>query len=351
MKLFDPAGFDFALPPDLIAQSPPFRRGDSRLLVFDRAQNKIEHGQFRGIADLFRPGDILVLNDTRVNPCRLAGRRVPGGGRVDVLLLSRSPANRWRALLRPGRRLRPGVEIDLGRSLTATVAARTEEGDYELEIPAGADLERLLMEAGLAPLPPYIRRDIHDYPEDQKRADIERYQTVFAVRSGSVAAPTAGLHFTQPLLEEIKKRGVEIVYITLDVGWGTFRPLRPADFTRGTLHPERYRISPSAADMINRAVTEARRLWLVGTTVVRTLESAFSGEEIQPGEGETGLFIRPGYRFNLHFNLVTNFHLSGSSLIMLVVALLGEDAVKRIYAEAVKRKYRFYSFGDAMAVI
>ncbi len=341
---------DFDLPPEMIAQQPPPRRQDARLLLFERASGAIRHDSFSSLPSFFRPGDLLVLNDTKVLPFRLAGRKLPGGGRVELLLLSREAEGRWRALIRPGRRLREGAEIDLGGPKARTLE-RTPAGDWRIEISPGLDLDRWLAEKGLAPLPPYIRRDIHDYPEEMKKADRERYQTVFAARPGSVAAPTAGLHFTAEILDEISRAGTEIVYVTLDVGWGTFRPLRPEDFERGALHPEGYSVSPSVADSVNRALAESRRIWLVGTTVVRTLESAFSGGRIRSGEGRTDLFIRPGYRFKLNFNLVTNFHLPGSSLILLAAALLGEETVGRIYREAIGERYRFYSFGDAMAVL
>ena len=353
------ARFDYELPEALIAQQPATPRDASRLMVLHRATGQLEHRTFRDIVDYVRPGDVLVFNDTRVMPARLVGQRRPQGGRVEVLLLRREqpgPADdgppgtggpeRWRALVRPGRRLREGQLLAFGGGrLLGRVQARTEEGGRVLELWAaqGGEAGPLLQELGSVPLPPYIRQPL---------ADPERYQTVYAREKGSAAAPTAGLHFTVELLERLQQAGTTLAFCTLHVGVGTFRPVRAATVEQHRMHGEYYHIPEATA----RAVAEARRrggrVWAVGTTVVRALESAARADgTVAAGPGWTELFIYPGYPFRVTDVLVTNFHLPRSTLLMLVCAFGGVERVLEAYREAVRRRYRFYSFGDAMLIL
>lgn len=333
--------FDYELPPESIAQEPA-PRGESRLLVLDRTGPE-RHARVRDLPRLLRPGDLLVVNDTRVIPARLFGRRVPGGGRLELLLLERVGEREWDALAKPGRRAQPGTVLEFETGLRAEVTAKEEDGRHRLLFsePVEGHLDRL----GHVPLPPYIHRS--DTDEDR-----ERYQTVFADRPGAVAAPTAGLHFTAGLLREIAAAGVEIARVTLHVGIGTFKPVSAERIEEHRMDRERYEVSPEAAEAVRRARAEGRRVVAVGTTVVRTLESAAqAGEgEVRAGEGSTELFITPGFRFQVVDALLTNFHLPRSTLLMLVSAFAGRERVLAAYGEAVREGYRFYSYGDAMLV-
>jgi S-adenosylmethionine:tRNA ribosyltransferase-isomerase len=297
----------------------------------------------RNLPRLLRPGDLLVLNDTRVIPARLFGRRAGWTGKMELLLVERLGDREWDALVKPGRRARPGTVIELESSLTAEVIAKREDGRHLLRFsePVEPHLERL----GHVPLPPYIRRP--DTPEDR-----ERYQTVYARSPGAVAAPTAGLHFTELLLKEIAAAGIEIARVTLHVGIGTFKPVTAERIKDHRMERERYEIGEEAAAAIRRARERSRRIVAVGTTVVRTLESAarVSGGEVLPGAASTGLFITPGYDFQVVDVLLTNFHLPGSTLLMLVSAFAGRERVLAAYEEAIREGYRFYSYGDAMLV-
>lgn len=351
--------FDFDLPPDLIAQAPPAERGDSRLLCLSRATGAVTHGAIADLPGWLRPGDVLVVNDTKVFPARLLGRRLPGGGRVECLLTDREPGvgvedqardQRWTALVRPGPKLRTGARL----VFDGPVALHGEVGEAR---PFGRRLVRLWTEdgqsvdeaidaAGHVPLPPYIKRP-------DARADRDRYQTVFAHHRGSVAAPTAGLHFTPRLLEALRAAGVETATITLHVGYGTFQPVRVEDVEDHHLESERYAIGEATAAAVNAALADGRRVVAVGTTVTRTLESVARdhGGRIEAGAGATDLFIYPGFAFRVVGGLLTNFHVPRSSLLMLVSAFGGVDTVRRAYREAVARRYRFYSYGDAMLVL
>ena len=334
--------FTFDLPPELIAQTPLERRDASRLLALDRATGAIRHLHFYDLPSLLRPGDCLVLNDSRVLPARLLGRRA-GGGACEVLLLTDKGDRVWECLVRPGKKLRPGARITFGDGeLSAEIADVTEGGnrlvrfDYEgifLEI-----LERL----GKMPLPPYIKAEL---------GDGERYQTVYSREIGSAAAPTAGLHFTRELLEQIQDMGVNVCYVTLHVGLGTFRPVKAENIDEHEMHAEYCVIPRETAGIVNETRRAGGRVICVGTTSCRTVES-FAGSDgtLSPSSGWTNIFIRPGYRFKVLDALITNFHLPESTLIMLVSALAGRERVLDAYAEAVRERYRFFSFGDAMFI-
>lgn len=353
----DVAAFDYELPPELIAHVPPAERGASRLLVMDRATGRVEHRRFGDLAELLVAGDLLVLNDTRVFPARLLGRRLPGRGRAECLLLERlEDAGReavWRALVHPGQRLREGshmvFEDAAGRPLLhAEVVARHFHGQRTVRLWAldGRLVDEVVDQVGHVPLPPYIRRP--DTADDR-----ERYQTVYARARGSVAAPTAGLHFTPALFDALERRGVTRVTVTLHVGYGTFEPVRTARVEAHHMHAERFEVTPEAAAAISAARRARRRVIAVGTTSTRVLESleVTPAGDVLPACGETALFIHPGHEFRLVGGLITNFHLPRSSLLMLVAAFGGLEPVLAAYREAVAQRYRFYSYGDAMAVL
>lgn len=336
--------FDYYLPPELIAQHPVEPRDTSRLLVLHRESERLEHRRFYDLPLYLRPGDILVLNDTRVIPARLLGKKAGTGGQVEVLLLRPLWGNCWEVLVRPGRRIPPGTEILFGKGeLWAKVLDRTPQGGRLVEFQYEGEWEEILERLGEVPLPPYIK---------EKLSDPERYQTVYASRPGSVAAPTAGLHFTPQLLKELKEKGIKIVYILLHVGLGTFRPVREEMVENHRMHAEYFYVDEEAARTINEARRQGGRVIAVGTTVVRTLETVATPEgEIKPRDGFTELFIYPGYRFKAVDALITNFHLPRSTLLMLVCAFAGRERVLEAYQVAIKERYRFYSFGDAMLIL
>jgi S-adenosylmethionine:tRNA ribosyltransferase-isomerase len=336
--------FNYDLPPELIAQCPTERRDQSRLLVLDRRTGAMEHRIFHDLVLYLKPSDILVMNDTRVLPARLLGRRSVTGGKVEVLLLKEIAPGQWETLVKPGRRCPPGETLVFGQGqLTAYIKERTPEGGRIVAFNVqGPDFLTTLNDIGQIPLPPYIHAQL---------TDPERYQTVYAKHLGSAAAPTAGLHFTPELLARIRALGVETVFITLNVGLGTFRPVQEEVIEKHHMHQESYYISPETAQLINTAKKEGRRIVAVGTTVVRTLESAGETGHVEPGGRSTDLFIYPGFDFKIVDALVTNFHLPKSSLLMLVAALAGYDNIMAAYQEAVHQRYRFFSFGDAMLII
>ncbi|MDK2856473.1 MAG: S-adenosylmethionine:tRNA ribosyltransferase-isomerase [Bacillota bacterium] len=336
--------FDYELPPELIAQTPLDRRDESRLLVLERRSGKIEHRVFHDLPAYLRPGDVLVLNDTRVLPARLIGRRSRTGGKVEVLLLRELGSGQWETLVKPGRRCPEGEELVFGGGkLTGRVLSRTQEGGRVIAFSLhGPKFLETLNEIGKVPLPPYIHTELKDQ---------ERYQTVYARHLGSAAAPTAGLHFTPELLKSIEARGISILYLTLHVGLGTFRPVREERIEDHRMHEEYYVVRPEVAEAVNAAKKEGRRVVAVGTTVVRTLESAGRSGEVKAGADWTDLFIYPGFEFRIVDALVTNFHLPKSTLLMLVSAFAGREKILRAYQEAVKERYRFFSFGDAMLII
>ncbi len=335
--------FNFYLPPELIAQTPLEKRDASRLLCLDKATGALEHRMFRDLPQLLRPGDCLVMNDSRVLPARLFGTR-PTGGNVEVVLLRDLGGGEWECLTRPGRKTPPGTELRFGDGeLTAEVVRAGPDGNKVLRFHCQGLFLEVLERLGQMPLPPYIRTQLQDR---------ERYQTVYSRDLGSAAAPTAGLHFTRELLEEIEGRGVQLAYLTLHVGLGTFRPVKEENIEDHPMHAEFCIVPPETAAAVNETRARGGRIVSVGTTSCRTLES-FAGEDgiLQAGSGWTDIFIYPGYRFRVVDALVTNFHLPESTLIMLVSALAGRENVLRAYEEAVRERYRFFSFGDAMLLM
>ena len=345
------ADFDFVLPDALIAQTPAADRGGSRLLAMQRATGRISHHQFSDLPSLLLAGDLLVVNDTRVFPARLIGTRLPGGGAAECFLVR--PADRpdtWIALVHPGQRLREGSRMRFdsgGRHLNAEVLGRHFHGRRTVRLwtDDGSPVRETIDAIGHVPLPPYIKRA-------DGALDRERYQTVYARQRGSIAAPTAGLHFTPQILDALSARGVERASVTLHVGYGTFQPVRVDRVEDHRIEAEHYDVSPATAALVNKARREARRVIAVGTTTTRTLESleVTSGGDVLPGSGETTLFIHPGFHFKVVSGLITNFHLPRSSLLMLVAAFAVTEHVLAAYREAVAHRYRFYSYGDAMFI-
>ena len=358
--------FDFDLPDELIAQRPPVERGQSRLLVLSRQTGAIEHSSFARVADHLRPSDLLVVNDTRVFPARLVGHRVPSGGAVECLLLRKladapdlpDPGSRipspedWEALMHPGQKLKPGARVLFERDdlqVHGEVLARHFQGRRTIRLwteSGGMTLADAIERIGHIPLPPYIAR-----PDEA--SDRVRYQTVYAREAGSVAAPTAGLHFTDRVLDELRTRGVERVSLTLHVGYGTFKPVRVENVEEHEVDPEFYTVSPSTAEALTNALQTGRRIIAVGTTTTRALESLTvdASGRVQPSAGSTSLFIHPSHRFRVVQGLITNFHLPRSSLLMLVAAFAGREQILAAYREAVAHEYRFYSYGDAMLIM
>lgn len=335
--------FYFELPEELIAQDPLEDRSGSRLLVLDKETGKISHHVFRDIIDYLNPGDCLVINDTKVIPARLIGSKVGTDAKIEILLLKRKENDVWETLVKPGKKAKPGTKISFGEGLlVGEVIDVVEEGNRLIRFTYEGIFEEILDQLGQMPLPPYITHQLEDK---------NRYQTVYAKNSGSAAAPTAGLHFTPELLEKIKNKGVEIAHVTLHVGLGTFRPVKVENIQEHHMHSEFYRIEASEAEKINRAKAEGHRVICVGTTSCRTVESAARPDgTLRECSGWTVIFIYPGYRFKILDCLITNFHLPESTLIMLVSALAGREHVLHAYEEAVKEKYRFFSFGDAMFI-
>ena len=338
--------FDFHLPEELIAQTPLPQRDASRLLVTERFGTELQDRQFRDIVEYLDADDVLVINQTRVIPARLFGVRADTGGPVEILLLRPYGGARWEVLVKPGKRARVGIRIEFGPKLACTVMDVTEIGSRLVDFEFNGNFNEILEELGETPLPPYIH---------EKLDDGERYQTVYSKEAGSVAAPTAGLHFTSELLNEIEERGTQIVPLTLHVGLGTFRPVQVEDIEEHRMHAEFFELSAESAEAINACKRRGGRVWAVGTTTVRTLETQArqQGSEyvVVPGSGWTDIFIYPGYEFKIVDSLITNFHLPKSSLLMLVSAFAGLDTIKRAYAHAVENRYRFFSFGDAMLLL
>ena len=335
--------FYYDLPEELIAQDPLEDRSSSRLMILDKETGKTEHHVFREIIDELNPGDCLVINDTKVIPARLIGEREETGGKVEVLLLKRKENNIWETLVKPGKKARPGVRLSFGNGLLkAQVLEVVEEGNRLIQFEYDGIFEEILDQLGQMPLPPYITHELKDK---------NRYQTVYAKYEGSAAAPTAGLHFTKELLEDIKKKGIRIAHVTLHVGLGTFRPVKVDDVANHHMHTEYYRVTKEAADIINDTKKKGNRVICVGTTSCRTIESAANEQGIvEAKEGDTSIFIYPGYQFKVLDCLITNFHLPESTLLMLVSALAGKENIMAAYKEAVEMKYRFFSFGDAMFI-
>jgi len=336
--------FNYPLPEELIAQTPIEPRDHSRMLVYNRADQSVQHLHFYDLPKFLTPGDALVLNETKVIPARLLGEKEGTGVPVEILLLKRVAKDVWETLVRPGRRLLPGTWCSFGNGLLrAEILSSLESGGRMVKFHYRGVFEALLDELGQMPLPPYI----HEHLADQSR-----YQTVYAKAEGSAAAPTAGLHFTPPLLDEIRAMGVNVVPVLLHVGLGTFRPVKVENLDEHVMHVEHYEVSSEAALAINTARSTGHRCVCVGTTSVRTLETVADDEGIiQPKSGETGIFITPGYRYRAVDALITNFHLPESTLLMLVSALMGREEALRVYNIAVEEKYRFFSFGDCMMIL
>lgn len=336
--------FDYYLPEELIAQHPLERRDMSRLMVLDRESGEIDHKLFKDITDYFAEGDCLVLNNTRVIPARLLGQKEGSGGKIEFVLLKRIADDTWEVILRPGKKAKPGARFVFGSGeLKAEILEVLEEGNRLVRFIYEGVFEEILDKVGIMPLPPYIT---------EKLEDPERYQTVYAKYNGSAAAPTAGLHFTRELLETLRNKGVKIAYVMLHVGLGTFRPVKVDDITQHKMHSEYYSIGQEACDMINSAKKAGKKVVAVGTTSCRVLETVGGNNngEMKACDGWTDIFIYPGYRFKIVDRLITNFHLPESTLIMLVSSLAGRENVLGAYAAAVKERYRFFSFGDAMFI-
>lgn len=335
--------FDYELPEELIAQDPLEDRTSSRLLVLDKNTGERKHTIFHEIIDYLNPGDCLVINNTKVIPARLIGEREETGGKVEVLLLKRKENNIWETLVKPGKKARPGTRLVFGGGLLrAEVKEVVDEGNRLIQFEYEGIFEEILDKLGQMPLPPYITHELKDK---------NRYQTVYAKYEGSAAAPTAGLHFTKELLEKIEKKGVKIARVTLHVGLGTFRPVKVDDVTKHHMHTEFYQVTEEAAEIINSTRKAGGRIICVGTTSCRTIESASDDSGVvHAGEGDTDIFIYPGYKFKVLDCLITNFHLPESTLLMLVSALAGKDNIMDAYKEAVDMRYRFFSFGDAMFI-
>ena len=335
--------FYFDLPEELIAQDPLEDRSSSRLLVLNKETGNIAHKVFKNIREYLKPGDCLVLNNTKVIPARLIGEKEGTGAKIELLLLKRMEGDVWETLVKPGKKAKPGTRIVFGGGLLiGEITEVVEEGNRHVKFYYEGIFEEILDQLGQMPLPPYITHQLQDK---------NRYQTVYAKYEGSAAAPTAGLHFTQELLQELKGMGVEIASVTLHVGLGTFRPVKVDDVTKHHMHSEFYQVLPEEAEKINAAKREGRRVICVGTTSCRTIESAADENGVvQAGSGDTEIFIYPGYQFKVLDCLITNFHLPESTLLMLVSALAGKEHIMDAYHEAVKERYRFFSFGDAMFI-
>ncbi|HZD60173.1 MAG TPA: tRNA preQ1(34) S-adenosylmethionine ribosyltransferase-isomerase QueA [Anaerolineae bacterium] len=335
--------FDYILPKELIAQDPVEPRDSSRLMVIYRESKVIEHRIFRDITGYLNPGDCLVVNDTKVIPARLKGEKAITGGRVEILLLAEVEKNLWEALVRPARRLRPGTQVVFGNGrLIARIERRLAGGERLVSFTYEGDFNSIIEELGNVPLPPYIEK-----PLERK----DRYQTIYARDWGSVAAPTAGLHFTPELMLRLEEKGVKVTAVTLRVGIDTFRPVREENVEDHEMHSELYNISQDTAAVINETKERGNRVVAVGTTSVRVLETAGTSGRVVPGAGSTRLFIYPGFTFKVTDALVTNFHLPKSTLLMMVTAFGGKELILKAYEEAINKKYRFYSFGDAMMIL
>ena len=340
----DVKDFYFDLPQELIAQDPLEDRSSSRLLVLDKNTGAIEHRVFKDIVNYLRPGDCLVINDTKVIPARLFGVKKDTGAKIELLLLKRRENDIWETLVKPGKKAKPGTVIDFGDGLlTGTVLETVDDGNRLIQFSYEGIFEEILDQLGQMPLPPYITHQLKDK---------NRYQTVYAVHEGSAAAPTAGLHFTKELLKQIEDMGVKIAHVTLHVGLGTFRPVKVDDVENHHMHSEFYVVEEDQAKLINDTKKAGKRVIAVGTTSCRTLESA-TGEDgiLKSGSGWTEIFIYPGYKFKAIDGLITNFHLPESTLVMLVSALAGREHILNAYEEAIRERYRFFSFGDAMFIV
>lgn len=335
--------FDYELPQELIAQTPLAQRDQSRLLVLHRTTGQLEHRHFYDIVDFLQPDDLLVVNDSKVIPARIFGTRINTGGVVEVLMLKALEENVWEVLVKPGKKARPGQQLEFNGEMTGTVLEILEDGKRKIRFEHNGDsIYEVLDRIGKMPLPPYITEQLKDQ---------NRYQTVYAKELGSAAAPTAGLHFTQEILERIRNKGVKVANVTLHVGLGTFRPVKETEITKHIMHSEYFSIPEETIRLIRETKKKGGRVISVGTTATRTLESGFDHDlNCVRSSGDTDIFIYPGYKFKVIDALITNFHLPKSTLVMLVSALAGREKVLNAYQEAVEQRYRFFSFGDAMFI-
>lgn len=336
------SNFDYFLPEELIAQHPCEPRDHSRLLVLDKTTGTTSHQHFYDLPDYLNAGDTLVFNDTKVIPARLIGSKAETGGKVEVFLLNRKSGEDWEALVKPGKKARVGAVIQFSDELSCEVMENTDFGGRIVRFKFKGIFEEILDALGQTPLPPYIKEEL---------VDKERYQTVYARERGSAAAPTAGLHFTKELMKKIQDKGVNLAFVTLHVGLGTFRPVNTDDITNHVMHREYYSVSPETAELINKTKAQGGRVIAIGTTAIRTVETAATHGLLSAKSGWTEIFIYPGYQFNIIDAAVTNFHLPKSTLLMLISALAGQESVLATYREAVAEEYRFFSFGDAMLII
>jgi S-adenosylmethionine:tRNA ribosyltransferase-isomerase len=341
--------FDYNLPEELIAQFPSEKRDHSNMMVLNREGKIVEHKKFFDLIDILTKDDVLVMNDTKVIPARLLGKKFTGAN-IEVFLLEKIRKNIWSALVKPSKRVQPGTIIIFSEELRAKILEKTPNDKWLVELRYEGKLKEILAKIGNIPLPPYISRYLSN--EEIKKLDYQRYQTVYAQHAGSVAAPTAGLHFTEELLSKLRQKGVQICYVTLNVGLGTFKPVRAENIAEHQMDKESYEIPEDTAEIINKAKSQGKNIVAVGTTTVRTLESAYSlNGKITACKGSSDLFIYPGYKFNVIDKLITNFHLPKSTLLMLVSAFAGRDFIFEAYKEAVAEKYRFYSYGDCMIIL
>jgi S-adenosylmethionine:tRNA ribosyltransferase-isomerase len=344
--------FDYSLPRELIAQEPLKERDSSRLMILDRQKQTIEHSSFSKLPHYIQQGDLLVANDTRVIPARLYGKKQTGG-KAEVLLLrfldyAGAGAQIWECLVNSRRKLKPQTPLFFSPALQGEVLAAAGGGRWRIKLCSQGSFAAALTAAGKTPLPPYISRQEHTFPEELDR---DRYQTVYAACDGAVAAPTAGLHFSQPLIDRLRKTGAEIIFVTLHVGLGTFQPIREENIEDHRMYEEFYHLTPESAARVNQTRRAGGRVICIGTTATRTLETlAGTDGTVQAGEGFTALYIYPGYKFKAIDALITNFHLPNSSLLLLVSAFAGQDLIQSAYAEAIRERYRFYSYGDAMLI-
>lgn len=348
-KLIKTSDFDYILPEELIAQVPSKQRSHSKMMVLHKDKKKIEHKHFFDIVDSLDKDDVLILNDTKVIPARLLGQKLTGA-HVEIFLLKEHENNQWEALVKPAKRVNPDNIIKISDELSVRTLVRLEGGKWLVELIFKGDICEILNKFGKVPLPPYIERKLTS--EELEKLDHRRYQTVFAKHSGSVAAPTAGLHFTKDILKKLKEKGVQVCYVTLNVGLGTFRPVKCENILDHKMETETFEISKKTAKIINEAKKTGKKIVAVGTTSVRTLETAYNQfGEIKACKSASQIFIYPPYEFKVVDKLITNFHLPKSTLIMLVSAFAGKDFVFKAYKEAIKQNYRFYSYGDCMLIV